>query len=414
MLQRILGLADLGGPVRRALRWDGISAAVGGVSAGAMFPFLAVIARRDLAASSYLIALLGAAWSVGNFFSPLMAYCIRDREKLPYAVWPPAVSRALFLLMPLAVAAPTFVAVCCLAFAMGSLAAPAYAAVIRDAYPVERRGVLMGFVRVLFMGGSMLGALAGGFVLARVSYRWVFPAVSMVGVVGVFAFSRIGVRAAPEEAPAGRVHVWDGFRVLATDRLFRLYSAGFFLWGLGNLIMSPVVPIFQVDVLGITPQWVGYLATTASALSMAGYLYWGRMLDRHGPFRLLLRVLAVAVLTPVTYALTHSLPPLLMASAAQGVAMAGGDLGYVNAAMRFAPRASVASYAALFAFLQALRGIPGPFIGAALSEWLGPRPVFLIAIGLWCISAGTLFVGLRVARAMEETRSATAGDQVAP
>ena len=89
-------------------------------------------------------------------------------------------------------------------------------------------------------------------------------------------------------------------------------------------------------------------------------------------------------------------------------------MGYVNAAMRFAPRASVASYAALFAFLQALRGIPGPFIGAALSEWLGPRPVFLIAIGLWCISAGTLFFGLRVARAMEETRSATAGDQVAP
>jgi MFS family permease len=193
----MLRLSGLSSPVRRALKWDSISAGVGGLSAGALFPFLAVIARRDLGASAYLIALLGASFSVGNFFSPLMAHFIRGRPKLRYVILPQMVSRSFFLLMPLAVTAPRFVGICLFAAAIGSLSGPAYAAVIRDAYPVERRGFLMGIVRVLFVGGAILGALVGGALLARVSYRWVFPALAVVGILAVGAFSRIGVVAAP-------------------------------------------------------------------------------------------------------------------------------------------------------------------------------------------------------------------------
>jgi MFS family permease len=190
--------------------------------------------------------------------------------------------------------------------------------------------------------------------------------------------------------------------VLATDRLFRLYAAGFFLWGFGNLLINPVIPILQVDVLNISNQWVGYLATTTSAMSMIGFIYWGRMLDRRGPFQLLLRMLGVAAIMPVTYYFAQSVPVLLLAAAAQGLAMAGGELGYVNAAMRFGERDMTASYAAMFAFLQAMRGIPAPFIGAALNNALGPRPVFLIALGLWTISAGILFAGRRLVLAAED------------
>ena len=396
----MLRLPAVANPVRRALKWDSISAGVGGLSAGALFPFLAVIARRDLEASSYLIAMLGASWSVGNFFNPLIAHYIRRRPKLPYVIYPQIVSRAFFFLMPLAMTAPSFVGVCLFAAAIGALSAPAYAAVIRDAYPVERRGFLMGIVRVLFVGGSMVGALLGGFLLARASYRWVFPGLAVVGILAVAAFSRIGVPAAPG-APPARARVWDAFRLLASDRLFRLYAAGFFLWGLGNLMMGPVIPIFQVDVLNISTQWVGYLATTTSAMGMVGFLYWGRALDRWGPFRVLLRVLGVAALAPATYYFAQNVPVLLIAAAAQGLAMAGGELGYLNAAMRFGERDTAASYAGMFAFLQALRGIPGPFIGAALNEALGPRPVFLIALALWAVSAGILFVGWRLVRAAE-------------
>ncbi len=386
---------DLSKPVRHALKWDSISAAVGGLSVGAMFPFLGVILRRDLGASAFLIAVLGASWSVGNLFNPLMAYHLRGRVKLPYAVWPPIVSRLLYLFMPFAVTAPIFAAIAVVAGAIGALATPAYAAVIRDAYPVERRGFLMGVVRVVWVAGSMIGALAGGFVLERFSYRWVFPVLAAIAIAGVAAFARIGVPAAPDESEARRTDVFEAFRVLLRDRLFRLYAAAFFLWGFGNLMLSPVIPVFQVDELRISNRWVGYLATVASGVSMVGFIVWGRLLDRSGPFRLLLGMLGFAAIGPLTYFFTHSLPPLLLAVAAQGMAMAGGELGYVNAAMRFGRREAVTYYAGMFAFLQALRGIPGPFIGAALSEWLTPRAVFLIPLGLWTVSAVIAVIGWR-------------------
>jgi len=390
----MLGLTALPKPVRRALKWDATSAAIGGVSAGALFPFLGVILRRDLHASAYLIAMLTAAVSVGNLFNPFVAHFIRNRVKLPYAIWPPLVSRSLFLLMPLALIAPAFAAIAMAAAAIGALATPAYAAVIRDAYPVERRGFLMGLVRVLCIAGAILGALLGGSLLEHFSYRWIFPVVAIVGIGAIAAFARIGVPAAPDPAVAPS-RVSDGFKVLLTDRFFRLYAASFFLWGLGNLILAPVYPVFQVDVLEISNRWVGYLAMTASGMSMVGYLYWGRVLDSKGPFRLLLQVLAFSAIAPLTYFFAHNVPTLLIASAAQGLAFSGGDLGYVNAALRFGRREAVTYYAGTFAFLQALRGIPGPFIGAALAEWLGPRPVFLIPLGLWTVSAAIAFLGWR-------------------
>ena len=378
---------------RQAFKWDALSGFLTGVFFGAVFPFLGVIARRDLGASAFMIAALTAAWSVGNLFNPITAHFIRGRVKLPYVVWPSTLGRASYALMALALVAPSFVAICVVAAVITAQSSPAYAAVIRDAYPVERRGTLMGMVRVLMVGGTIIGALAGGFALDRISYRYVFPAFAIVGVLGTLAFSRIGVRAEPEDSETAPARFGDGFRALATDRRFRLYAACFFLYGLGNLLMMPVIPVFQVDVLDISTRWVSYLATSASVLGMIGYLFWGRYLDRHGPFRLLLSVIAVATIAPITYYLAQEVPVLVIAAAAQGLAGAGGELGYINAAMRFGPREAVVSYAGLFAFLQAVRGIPGPFVGAALSNALGPRPVFLIALGCWALSVTILLVG---------------------
>jgi len=386
-------LSGLPKPAQKAFRWDVTAGLLVGLFSGALFPFLGVIARRDLHASAYLIAILTASGSIGNLFNPVVAHYIRDRAKLPFAILPFTVGRLFYFLMPLAVTGPLFIAICFFGSAVTALGSPAYAAVIRDAYPVERRGHLMGMVRVLIVGTTMLGSLAGGLFLAHFSYRWVFPIVALFGILSTAAFSRIGVRAEPHEpAPPGR-RLWEAFKMPKGDRSFRLYVTYFYLYGFGSLILGPVIPVFQVDVLKITPQWVGYLATTSAACSMLGYLYWGRILDRHGPFRLMFFVTILLSIMPITYFFAHSVPVLLLAAAASGIAVAGGDLGYVNAAMHFARRDAVVTYAGTFAFLQAMRGIPGPFIGAALNNAIGPRPVFLLALGCWAIATVVMISG---------------------
>lgn len=391
----MLGTKRLPPEVQRALRWDATGGFIGGLFNGAIFPFLGVILRRDLHGSAFLIALLGSAFAIGNLFGPFVAHHSRNQAKLPYVLWLSAISRSGFIFMLFAGSALSFTAITVLACSFGSLGSPAYAAVIRDAYPLARRGQLMGIVRVLFVGGSMTGALIAGWALHYVDYRTFFPLAALVGLTGTAAFSRLGVQAAPGEPAAKQARIWEVFRSASQDRPFRTYSLAFFLYALGNLILSPVFPVFQVDELHISTRWVSYLATTASAFGMIAYLYWGRVLDRQGPFRLLLSAMLISSISPITYYLAHDVRVLLIASMAQGIANAGTDLGYVNASIRFAQRELVTSYAAVFAFLQAMRGIPGPFIGAALSDWLGPRPVFLLILALWIASAVVAFYGLR-------------------
>lgn len=388
-------LSGLPKPTRRALQWDAISATLSGFFNGALFPFLGVIARSELHASSFMLACLNASGSIGNLLNPVMAHHIRDRRKLPYVVWPFAIGRLFFLLMPLAFIAPVFIAISFIANATLALAAPGYAAIIRDAYPVERRGQLMGWVRVIFVGMSMLGSLVGGFLLIKHgNYRWAFPLVTILGLASAAAFARVGVQAEPDcDTPIVKSRLLDAFHAAKHDKAFKLYATCFYLYGFGNLIMGPVVPVFQVDQLHITAQWVGYLATASAAASVLGYLYWGKILDRFGPFRLMLFVVSILSITGITYALARSVPVLLIASAAQGLAFSGGDLGYASAAMRFGKRDSAAAYAGTWAFLQACRGIPGPFLGAFLLNQVGPRPVFLLSLCCWAASASVIIFG---------------------
>jgi MFS family permease len=322
-----------------------------------------------------------------------MAHHIRTRGKVPYYVWPYIIGRAVLFLMPFATTARSFIALGFAANAIASLSAPAYAAIIRDAYPAHRRGRFMGLVRVLAVLSNMVGAAVGGVLLAHHSYRLLFPLLSVLGLLSVLAFSRIGERKDPDEEPAPPMRLRDTFAIVRNDSSFKLYCTCFYLYGFGNLIVGPVVPLVQVDLLHITKEWVGYLSAAGAASSVLGYLYWGRVVDRHGPFRLMLRVVGVVGIAPITYFLIYFSPHvqwLLIPACAQGFGWAGGDLGYINAAMKFGRRESAAAYAGMFSFLQALRGIPGPFLGALLAETIGARWVFLVALGFWGASAMVL------------------------
>ncbi len=371
---------------RHAFKWDTTCALLGGLYNGSILPFIPVLARDTLHASTSLLALYNSANAVGNLFTPVVAHRLGARVKMSYCLWPNLIGRSFLFLMPFALTAPMFIWLAFAATAVASFSGPAYAAIMRDAYPAERRGQYMGLVRVVAVAAAMLGAVLGGALLARERYTVIFPLLSILGLLSVLAFARIGVRAEPEEETPPTPRWRDTFAAVRRDPSFKLYCTCFYLYGFGNLIIGPVMPVVQVDLLHISHQWVGYLSAAGAASGVLGYLYWGRVVDRHGPFRLMLRVVGVLSLGPVTYFLVFLSPHvewLLIAACAQGFGWAGGDLGYLNAAMRFGRRETTAAYAGMFAFLQALRGIPGPFLGAFLSDHLGPRWVFLIALGFW-------------------------------
>ena len=224
---------------RRALRWDSISAVLSGISSGAVSPFFGVIARQDMHASNFLLAVLSSSGSAANLFNPLVAHHIRKKPKLPYVLWPAALARLVYFFVPFALAAPLFIIIGLAGNFIITLSGPASAAVTRDAYPARRRGRLMGFVRVLAVLGGLVGTALGGRLLMHHDYKLIFPLMMLVGLASVLAFSRLGVGTAPEEDARPHMSLREMFAIVRQDKTFRLYCTFFYLYGFGNTIAGP-------------------------------------------------------------------------------------------------------------------------------------------------------------------------------
>ncbi len=268
---------------RRALKWDSISAVLSGLFSGAVGPFFGVIARQDMHASNFWLAMLSSSGSAGNLLNPLVAHHIRKKPKLPYIVWPMALARVVFFFVPLALSAPLFIMIGFANSFIGTLSGPASHAFLRDAYPAERRGRLMSFVRVLAVLGGLAGAALGGRLLMHYDYKLIFPLMAFVGLLSVAAFTRVGVGCHPEEDAPPQMGFWESVAIVRKDPAFKLYCTFFYLYGFGNMMAGPIITMVQVDQLHITKQWVSYLSITQAIFGMLGYFLWGKVVDHRGP-----------------------------------------------------------------------------------------------------------------------------------
>ena len=424
--------------VRFAYRWDARSAWLSGLYAGMTAPFFGVIARRDLHASAFEISLLISAPFLGNLLSMFVAWHMQNRAKKPYMYWLTILGRAPLLLMAFITTTPLFIGLIIVTQIIGSFNSPAYASIMKDAYPDRLRGQLMGLVRVGMTVMAMLGGLAAGqlmkdglawywgaliglaaaLVIAHelqsslqrvlvagvvalltwlalpalahgLSYRVLFPVAGVLGVLAVWLFNHVP-EGDPNMSPEKRFNVLEGLATLYHDKRFGLYTMAFFTFGFGNLLQSPLIPLFQVDELHITYDWVGWLAMVSAGTSAIAYGLWGRFMDRVGPFYVVVLSFAICSLSPFVYAASHSLPALFIASILMGIGAPGVDLTWLNAVMNFTDRDNIPRYAALHTFMVGIRGLLAPFVAAWLLTFVSLRHCFLVSAAIaW---SGTLFM----------------------
>jgi len=87
---------------RRALRIDISATLLFTVFAALTAPFLGVILRRDLGATTLQLAVMSSACGACLLLSLLWARVSHGRPPLPYLVWPAFAARGVFLLVPFA------------------------------------------------------------------------------------------------------------------------------------------------------------------------------------------------------------------------------------------------------------------------------------------------------------------------
>jgi len=354
---------------RDAYSRDAMSGMLGSVMAGMTGPFIAVIARETLHATSFQMALISMAPVGGYLFSLLWANMMEGRRKMPFAVASWIVSRAMFALFFFVTSAPVFVIVFLLLNFGASVAGPAYSALMKEVYPDGDRAKIMGFARVLCFVVYLVVTLGAGWILNadKDAYRYVFPVAAVFGIVAALVFNRIPAheRTGDSSVPM-HWFLWKSLLIMWHDPGFRWFSGAIFIYGFANFMVSPVYAMYQVDYLGVDTRWAGVYSTVSSLLMIVAYFYWGSFIDRRRPEKVIAYQALFYAGIPLGYALATQPWMLIPTAILSGVLNAGVDLAYFTGVLHFAPTECLTQYQAIFAVLMGVRGIVAPLLGAFL------------------------------------------------
>jgi MFS family permease len=336
------------------------------------------------------------------FYANLM----QGRQKMPYATWPIVAGRGLFVLTLFTFTPLSFALVSSASQLLGGIVAPAYAAVVKEIYPDDKRGIIMAYIRVGMTFTMFFATLLAGFLLKQVSFRYLFPIAGIAGVASALSFGAI--RTQPVDPSEGNIQrqqpfhfLADTFAIFSRHRQFMLYMTAIFVAGFGNLMLLPLYPIFQVDSLHITAVQLAILTGVSTMVWMLTYPYWGRYVDVRSPVQATVANMVLSSLVPLIFFATGSVWMLIPAYVILGIVNGGTELAYFNSLLHFAEDGMETRYQALHNFLLGIRGTVAPFCGAALvalfeSIGLDIRYAFLVGALLFFVGILIQIVGLRM------------------
>ena len=248
-----------------------------------------------------------------------------------------------------------------------------------------------------FFGG---GLLALG--VAALAHHWlatqpvlnahalIFALASALMVVSAISFVSAGEPPLPvaDEEPARRFRAFlaDGFKVMGTDRRFRLFL--YTQWVGGATLMALPFYVVAAARMGLGVEDVGILLGAQTVGSLASNALWGHIGDRHGKLRLL-QVVAVlrlapplgafAILTLGDNGTALMLPAFAALFVVIGALVNGMTIGYLGYLMEVSPNHKRPAYSAYFNALASPAALL-PLAGAAVADILSLEAVFVLAV----------------------------------
>ena len=211
-----------------------------------------------------------------------------------------------------------------------------------------------------------------GWALDQVGYQVLFPIGALFGILATYFFTRINLDEG--KLPPRQTKTFaDLWQIVRSDRNFAIYLLSYSLFGLGGLMAWPLYPIVQVDRLQLSYSEIGLLGLVEAITWLFSFLFWGRTIDRRGGLFVVRAISAISIVTPLTYMSAQSLWMLMPSAIARGMAMAGFELGRINAGIQLADPERVTEYAAIQSTVVGLRGLVAPLLTIGLLRLGAPH-----------------------------------------
>lgn len=360
---------------------------------------IGVIAKKAFDASDLVIATLAAAPAMSNITSIWWTGLIRGRDRVRAVNLMQAGTLACVAVIALAPFSPLGQLILVLAaLAARSLLTGIITArsdIWRANYPRTERAKVTGAITVV--AACVVGATAVTLGLAmdtassRHAFRPIYLAAALLGLVGVWAFSRVRWRGRgaslraerDEDGDAPRAGARDMLRVLRSDADYRRFMTAQFVLGLPNLAGIPVFIIALEERFQRSYSESLLLAQIIPlALPILTIPLWARLLDRMHIVRFRVYhswLFVLANLLMWIGFLAPNLPLLYAARIVLGTAYGGGMIAWNLGHHDFARRDLATLYMGIHVTLTGVRGAIAPFLGALL--YAGSLGVPAFALG---------------------------------
>jgi MFS family permease len=374
-----------------------------------LYGFLAFILYKDLGASAFQVALLTMLKPVVTVLSFYWSAGLKGRTKKlkSNVLWAGFLMRAPFLLC-LWVDSPWYVigaAVNYMFFYRAGI--PAWMEIIKRSMDEGKRGRAFSISAALGYAEGVVLALGCGGLLDKDPGLWkvLFFGAALIGLMSLAVQSRIVVEGEDriEERPSLRelvVRPWrDSYRLMRERLDFSRFQWGFMVSGFGLMLIQPALPLFAVDVLGISYLEMAGAISIAKGLGFAlSSPLWAKWMDRVNVMRMASLVfLAFGLFTALLSFAVWSVVWLYVAYFWYGVGQGGSHLVWNMSGPIFAGKDESSRYTGVNMVMAGLRGAVAPPLGGFLAVVCGPVQVLLMG-GALCFYSGVRMLQSKFAK----------------
>ncbi len=356
-----------------------------------------IIAKKALHSLDWQLTLLTMIWPVSNFFSIWWGKILENaKNKAKYFVIVAFLGR-LILVFGLWVNNMTeFLLLLTLVYFFSSLLIPATNSIYQNNIEKQNRGKLFGYsvstgtflsMIITFIAGKLLDTNEDMF-------RWILFFTGISGCLSSLILSFVKINSSDRHtdtkislkelfiSPVSRT-----FQLLKSNKDFAQFERNFSLYGLGFLMVIPIIPIYLVEHLNMN-----YTSTfiAKGILAQVGVLllspFFGKLHDRKNIFHFGSIVFAILSLYPLGFILSilfHSpLISVILVFASYliyGIAMAGVNITWTMGSITFAGKEDSAMYQSVHISITGIRGLIAPLFGFLVYKSMGIISVFIIS-----------------------------------
>jgi len=366
-----------------------------------LYGFIAFILYKDLGASPFQVALLTMLKPVITVLSFYWSAGLQGRtgRLKSNVLWAGFFMRAPFLLCPW-VDSVWFVigaAVNYMFFYRAGI--PAWLEIIKRNMSEEKRGRVFSISSALGYAEGVVLALACGGLLDRDPGLWkaLFFGAALIGLGTLLVQSRIVIEGAEErdlsERPSLKelvVRPWrDSYRLMRERLDFSRFQWGFMVSGFGLMLIQPALPLFAVDILGVSYLEMAGAISIARGLGFAlSSPLWAKWIHRMDVFRMASLVfLAIGLFTVLLSFSVWNVIWLYVAYFWYGVGQGGSHLVWNMSGPIFAGKGESSRYSGINVVMAGLRGAVAPPLGGWLAVVCGPVQVLILG-GALCFYSG--------------------------